>query len=75
MWEVIEQNAHASKTLLKGLDIVREAGGRNRALVKEFNGIEATEQIVIELTPHGKPTDGSAQPVINGVQVVQDDSS
>ena len=32
-------------TVLKGLDIVREAGGRNRALVKEFTDVEASEQI------------------------------
>jgi len=63
------------KTVLTDLDIVREAGGRNRALVKEFNDIKANDQIVIELTPNGQPTDGSVPPVINGVQVIQEDSS
>jgi len=59
------------KTILERLDIAREAGG-NRPLVKEFNGIEASEQIVIELTPKGEPTDSKALPVINGVEVLQE---
>jgi len=61
------------KTALKGLDIAHEAGGRNKPLVKEFNDIEANEQIVIELTPKDEPMDSKALPVINGVEVVQED--
>jgi hypothetical protein len=61
------------KTVLKGLDIAREAGGKNRALVKQFGGVEASEQIVIELTPEGRPNDGSSLPVISGVEVAQEE--
>ena len=60
------------KTAVKGLDIVREAGGRNRALVKEIPHVEASEQIVIELTPEGSPNAGAALPVISGVEIVQE---
>jgi len=63
------------KTVLKGLDIVREAGGQNKALVKEINDVQASEQIVIELTSKGQPTDSSALPVISGVEVIQEENS
>jgi hypothetical protein len=61
------------KTVLKGLDIVNRAGGRNRAIVKEFNGIEASERIVIDLTSKRQPPDDNALPVISGVEVRQED--
>ena len=64
-----------SKTVLKGLDVVGETGGQNRPLVKEVSGVEATEQIVIELTPKDDATDGSAVPVICGVEVIQEEES
>ena len=61
------------KTALKGLDIAREAGGKNTALVKELSHVEASEQIVIQLTPEGQPNDGSSLPVISGVEVAQEE--
>ena len=60
------------KTVLEGLDIAREASGKNGALVKEFNHVEASERIVIELTSKGQPSNGTVPPVINGVEVVQE---
>jgi hypothetical protein len=59
------------RTVLRGLDIVREAGAKCRPLIKEFQDVEASDQIVIELTPSGQPGDGSALPLICGVEVVQ----
>jgi hypothetical protein len=61
------------KTVLKSLDIAREAGGRNRALVKEFNHVKASEQVVIDLTPGAQPSDDGAPPLICGVEVVQEE--
>ena len=63
------------KTVLKRLDIAREAGGKDRALVKEFQGVEASEQIVIELGSEGRPGDRRAPPVISGVEVVQEEQA
>ena len=37
--------------LLKDLDIVREAGGSNRALVKEFTGVRVERDLNVTLTP------------------------
>ena len=53
--------------MLSGLDIVKEAGGSNRALVKQFAGIEATDRIVLELTP----AQGSKEPLVCGLEVVE----
>jgi hypothetical protein len=58
------------RTVLQGLDIIREAGGRNRALVKEFNEVAASEQIVIELTAE---TPDSTLPVISGLEVIEEE--
>jgi hypothetical protein len=60
------------ETVLQGLDVVRAAGGRNRALVKELKGVKASDQIVIELTPEGEPSGRDALPVICGVEVVKE---
>jgi len=59
------------RTVWESLDIVREAGGRNRALVKEFTGIQASDEIVIELTSKGQPGAGNLPPVINGVEILE----
>jgi len=59
------------ETVLKSLDIAGEAGGKNRALVKEFRHVEATQQIVIELRPTGRPGRADAPPLISGIEVVQ----
>ncbi|MEW6354746.1 MAG: PQQ-binding-like beta-propeller repeat protein [Planctomycetota bacterium] len=55
------------KTVAEGLDIAREAGGKNTALVKEFKAIKASDRIVIELVPKTK-----MDPVICAVEVVEE---
>jgi hypothetical protein len=59
------------KTVLDNLDILREAGGKDRALVKEFRDVEASDQIVIDLTPHRQPGDGGLPPLISGIEVAE----
>ncbi len=56
------------KEVLKGLDIVAEAGGHRRALVKEFRGVEVKDYLDIALAPAG----GSRlkQPILSGFQAV-----
>ena len=38
------------QTVLTGFDIVREAGGRHHALVKEFKGVRVKERLVLGFT-------------------------
>jgi len=60
-----------SKTVLRNFDVVKEAGGRNAALVKEFAGVKASDRILIELTSERRATDAKSAPVISAVEVVE----
>jgi hypothetical protein len=60
------------KTVLEKLDVVREAGGVNKPLVKEFNNVKASSQIVIGLTPDAGASRRGGPPVISGMEVVQE---
>jgi len=60
------------ETVLEALDVAREAGASNRALVKEIRHVDASDRIVIELTPHGPPSPGNAAPTISGVELAQE---
>ena len=50
--------------VIEDLDIIEEAGGANRALVKEFKGLHAEDTIKLELVPH---TD--RLPIISAVEI------
>jgi len=41
------------RRVLESLDLVRETGGTNRLLVKEFDGIEVDELLTLTFTPAG----------------------
>lgn len=59
------------KTVLDDFDIVKESGGRDRAVVKEFDGIEVTEKLAIELVPKiAKPT-ASQAPILQAVEIIR----
>ncbi len=51
--------------VLADFDILREAGKSNRALVKEFRGIEVAEDLEIEFIPRTEK-----KPIISGIEVV-----
>ncbi|NOZ20881.1 MAG: PQQ-binding-like beta-propeller repeat protein [Planctomycetes bacterium] len=55
------------KTVAEGLDVTKEAGGKNTALVKEFKGIKASDRIVIDLIPKT-----GADPAICAVEVAEE---
>ncbi len=55
------------KPAIEGLDVVREAGGMNRSLVKEITGLEATDQIVVDFAPAANSKVPAA--VLSGVEV------
>ncbi|HXG11654.1 MAG TPA: PQQ-binding-like beta-propeller repeat protein, partial [Gemmataceae bacterium] len=50
--------------VLKDFDIVKEAGGPNRALVKEFKGVKAANDLRVTLTPT------AGEPVLCGIEIV-----
>jgi outer membrane protein assembly factor BamB len=53
---------------IESLDVVAEAGGRNRALVKEISGVEVARELLIELAPHAAAKQQAA--VLSGVEIV-----
>ena len=60
------------KVVLKDFDIVEEAGGTRRAVVKEFRGIDASEALAVTLTPKGNELTEMTAPVLSGVEVAID---
>ena len=60
------------KVALKGFDLPREAGGRNRALVKEFKGIEVQDKLKVELVSRLRKPAPQETPVLQGIEVIRE---
>jgi len=58
--------------VLENLDIVKEAGGRDRAVFKEFSAIEVSEKLVIELVPKTPNPAPEQLPILQGVEAVRE---
>jgi outer membrane protein assembly factor BamB len=56
------------KVVLKDFDIVRDAGGPRRSLVKEFTGIPAVAQLIVRLTPAAGA--GMQRPILSGIEII-----
>jgi len=59
-----------NRVVLKGFDIFAQAGGRNRAVVKEFRGIMATDTLELAFAPGAGEMTTATAPIISGMQVV-----
>jgi len=55
------------ETVIEGLDVVKEAGGRFRALSREIGDISGTDYLDLEFVPHK----GSLPAVINGLELIK----
>ena len=53
--------------VLEAFDIVKEAGGINRLVVKEFKGINVKDDLRITLTP---TAEGQAAPLLCGIEII-----
>lgn len=60
------------RTVLSGLDIVSEAGGRDRALFKEFSGIEVVDKLRIDFVSAMKQPTPERAPIVHGIEVVRE---
>jgi outer membrane protein assembly factor BamB len=60
------------QVVAKDFDPVREAGGPGRALVKEFRGVTAKDQLVVELIAPAKEPKGGSMPVLQGLEVLRE---
>ncbi len=57
------------KEVLKDLDLVKEAGGSNRAIIREFKGIEVSGALAIALTA----TPGSKPALLCGIEIISEE--
>ena len=60
------------KVVEKGFDIVKAAGGPNRALVRQFKGIEVTDKLTIRLLPKVKKPTPEQVSTLSAVEVVRE---
>ncbi|MEW6356245.1 MAG: PQQ-binding-like beta-propeller repeat protein [Planctomycetota bacterium] len=58
--------------VLKDLDIVQEAGGPNRALVKDVPDIVASRAIVLEFIPKAGQPDAATAPILSGIEMLSE---
>ncbi len=61
--------AVAGTSVAEGLDVVNEAGGPRRSIVREVAGVAATGELVITLTPRSK-----RPPILAGLEVLASDA-
>lgn len=54
-------------TVLDTLDVVGQAGGRLRGLVKEFQGVQIEDELLVELAPHSNSKEQAA--ILCGVEI------
>ena len=59
------------KRVLKNFDIVKETGGQNSLIVKEFKNIKVVKDIVIALNPNKKAKRDVA--VISGIEIIAEE--
>ncbi|MGH7127997.1 MAG: malectin domain-containing carbohydrate-binding protein, partial [Planctomycetaceae bacterium] len=60
------------ETVIEGLDILKESGGRHVVLVKEIPAVAVTDNVVIELVPKADDVMPRNWPVLNAIEVIRD---
>ncbi|NOX55111.1 MAG: DNRLRE domain-containing protein, partial [Planctomycetes bacterium] len=60
------------KTVLSDFDIVAEAGGKDRAIVKTFSGITANETLTVEFRSKIRRPSPEQAPILQGLEIVRE---
>ncbi len=60
-----------AQTVLENLDVAKEAGGRDRALVKEFDGVEVDGDLRIELVAKTSTPAPRQAPLLQTIEVIR----
>ncbi|TKJ34439.1 MAG: hypothetical protein CEE38_18000 [Planctomycetes bacterium B3_Pla] len=55
------------RQVMENFDVVKQAGGTNRLVVKEFKGIEVKDDLMVALTPTAA---GKAGPMLCGIEII-----
>ena len=59
------------KLVEEGFDVVRAAGGRNRAVFREFDGVRVSDKLLVELVPQADKPRPEQLPILQGVEIVR----
>jgi len=59
------------RTALAAFDPVKEAGGRDRAIVKEFEDVEVQDRLAIELVPRVKQPGPGQWPILQAIEILR----
>jgi len=59
------------KTVQENFDIAGETGGRNRALLKQFDGVEVRDRLTIELAPRTTGSAPQQRPILQGLEITR----
>jgi hypothetical protein len=59
-------------TVLKDFDIAAAAGGRDKAIFREFSGIDVADKLVIELVPAVRKPAPAQAPILQTVEAVRE---
>ena len=59
-----------NKVVLEDFDVTAAAGGKHRAVVKQFDGIVATRAVTVELLPTSGKTANLAAPTLCGIEIL-----
>ena len=57
------------KVVAEGFDVFKEAGKKNRAVVKEFTGIDADDALKLEFVPRTTGSEPDRLPILQGIEV------
>ena len=60
------------KTVLRGLDVAKEAGGVRKALVKELHGVTARDAIELEFVPAAQEINARTEPILNALEFAEE---
>lgn len=63
------------KTVLPGVDVAKEAGGTRRGITKLIRHIPVGGALVLELVPRSKSAGERSQPILNAVEVFQEEAN
>jgi len=63
------------KVVLKDFDVIKAAGGRDRAVVKQINNIVAARTLTIELVPKTAKLTSATAPILSGIEILPGDSA
>ncbi len=60
------------KVVLKDLDVAQEAGGPRKAIGKEFKGVDADEDLLIEFAPKSPQPTAEQAPILQTVEILRE---